>query len=90
MDEDAFSPEEVSVKRNIGELVWRLLATLTAREEKVLRRRFGIGEARTHTLQEVGDEFGVTRERIRQIGAEVLMKLRRLVRREKAWTLWDE
>lgn len=90
VDEDAFSPEEVSVKKNLAELIWRLLATLTAREEKVLRRRFAIGEARTHTLQEVGDEFGLTRERIRQIEAEVLMKLRRLVRREKAWTLWDE
>jgi len=90
VDEDAFSPEEASVKKNIGELVWRLLATLTAREEKMLRRRFGIGEARTHTLKEVGDKFGVTRERIRQIEAEALMRLRRLVRREKAWTLWDE
>ena len=82
VDEDAFSPEEVSVKRNLAELVWRLLATLSAREEKMLRRRFGIGEARTHTLKEVGDEFGVTRERIRQIEAKVLMRLRRCVRRE--------
>jgi len=82
VDEDAFSPEEVSVKRNLAELVWRLLATLSAREEKMLRGRFGIGEARTHTLQEVGDEFGVTRERIRQIEAEVLMRLQRCVRRE--------
>jgi RNA polymerase primary sigma factor len=82
IDEDAFSPEEVSVKRNLAELVWRLLATLSAREEKMLRKRFGIGELGTHTLKEVGDEFGVTRERIRQIEAEVLMRLRRCVRRE--------
>jgi RNA polymerase primary sigma factor len=82
VDEDAFSPEEVSVKRNLAELVWRLLATLSAREEKMLRKRFGIGELGTHTLKEVGDEFGVTRERIRQIEAEVLMRLRRCVRRE--------
>ncbi|MGD8372345.1 MAG: sigma-70 family RNA polymerase sigma factor [Syntrophobacterales bacterium] len=82
VDEDAFSPEEVSVKRNLAELVWRLLGTLSAREEKMLRKRFGIGELRTHTLKEVGDEFGVTRERIRQIEAEVLMRLRRCVRRE--------
>jgi RNA polymerase primary sigma factor len=82
VDEDAFSPEEVSVKRNLAELVWRLLATLSAREETILRKRFGIGEARTHTLKEVGDEFGVTRERIRQIEAEVLMRLQRCVRRE--------
>jgi RNA polymerase primary sigma factor len=66
----------------LAELVWRLLATLSAREEKMLRKRFGIGELGTHTLKEVGDEFGVTRERIRQIEAEVLMRLRRCVRRE--------
>jgi len=88
VDEDAFSPEEVSVKRNLAELVWRLLATLSAREEKMLRGRFGIGEARTHTLQEVGDEFGVTRERIRQIEAEVLMRLQRCVRRENLDFFW--
>jgi RNA polymerase primary sigma factor len=59
-----------------------ILATLTPREEEVLRRRFGIGEETGHTLQEVGDEFGVTRERIRQIQAKALSKLRRTGRRK--------
>ena len=53
-----------------------MLATLTPREEKILRMRFGIGEKSEHTLEEVGDDFSVTRERIRQIEAKALRKLR--------------
>jgi RNA polymerase primary sigma factor len=75
-DSASVSPEEAVIQRNLAERTHMILATLTPREEKVLRRRFGIGEETGHTLQEVGDEFGVTRERIRQIQAKALTKLR--------------
>ena len=75
-DKGSVSPEEAAIQKDRAELVQVILATLTPREEKVLRRRFGIGEDTGHTLQEVGDEFGVTRERIRQIQAKALTKLR--------------
>ena len=61
---------------NVAEQTQRVLATLTPREEKVLRMRFGIGEKSDHTLEEVGRNFSVTRERIRQIEAKALRKLR--------------
>jgi RNA polymerase primary sigma factor len=76
-DEDAVSPDEAFVQRNVAERVKNVLATLTPREEKILRRRFGIEEVRPHTLREVGEEFGVTRERVRQVEAKALNKLRR-------------
>lgn len=75
-DKKAVSPEEAVIRGNMVEQIQKILATLTPREEKVLRRRFGIGEKSGHTLQEVGEEFGVTRERIRQIEAKALRKLR--------------
>jgi RNA polymerase primary sigma factor len=75
-DRGSVSPEEAAIQKDRAERVHVILATLTPREEKVLRRRFGIGEETGHTLQEVGDEFGVTRERIRQIQAKALTKLR--------------
>ena len=75
-DRGSVSPEEATIQKDRAERVQVILATLTPREEKVLRRRFGIGEDSGHTLQEVGDEFGVTRERIRQIQAKALTKLR--------------
>jgi len=81
-DKDAASPEEVSIQKEMAERTRRVLATLTPREEKILRRRFGIGEARQHTLQEVGEEFGVTRERVRQIEEKALKKLRHPRRRK--------
>jgi len=77
------SPEEATIQKDRAERVHAILATLTPREEKVLRRRFGIGEETGHTLQEVGDEFGVTRERIRQIQAKALTKLRHSSRSKK-------
>jgi biotin carboxyl carrier protein len=61
---------------NLAEQTRKVLATLTPREEKVLRMRFGIGEKSDHTLEEVGQDFEVTRERIRQIEAKALRKLR--------------
>ena len=75
-DKRVVSPEEAAIHGETAELIERMLATLTPREEKVLRKRFGIGEKRGHTLEEIGKEFGVTRERIRQIEAKALKKLR--------------
>ncbi len=75
-DRASVSPEEATIQKDRAERVHVILATLTPREEKILRRRFGIGEETGHTLQEVGDEFGLTRERIRQIQAKALSKLR--------------
>ncbi len=75
-DRGSVSPEEAAIQKDRAERVHVILATLTPREEKVLRRRYGIGEETGHTLQEVGDDFGVTRERIRQIQAKALTKLR--------------
>lgn len=76
-DKDVASPEETFIQRNMAERIRRVLATLTPREEKILRRRFGIAEARPYTLQELGEEFGITRERVRQIEAKALRKLQR-------------
>ncbi len=70
------SPDQVAISLNLIEQTRKVLATLTPREEKVLRMRFGIGERCEHTLEEVGRDFKVTRERIRQIEAKALRKLR--------------
>ncbi len=75
-DEKAADPGEATVSSNMGEKTREALTTLTAREEKVLRMRFGVDEVKDHTLEEVGQDFDVTRERIRQIEAKALRKLR--------------
>jgi RNA polymerase primary sigma factor len=75
-DKKIASPLEHAIRNNLHTQVRRVLNTLTDREEKVLRWRFGIGENTDHTLEEVGQEFDVTRERIRQIEAKALRKLR--------------
>jgi len=75
-DKRVTSPLDSAIKMDLQEQIKKVLHTLTPREEKVLRRRFGIGEAADHTLEEVGQEFDVTRERIRQIEAKALRKLR--------------
>ncbi|RMG43107.1 MAG: RNA polymerase sigma factor RpoD [Candidatus Dadabacteria bacterium] len=75
-DKRAISPANAVVNMNLQEQTRKVLATLTPREEKVLRMRFGIGEKSDHTLEEVGQNFDVTRERIRQIEAKALRKLR--------------
>jgi RNA polymerase primary sigma factor len=75
-DKRIISPAEAVINVNLSEQTRKVLATLTPREEKVLRMRFGIGEKSDHTLEEVGQDFFVTRERIRQIEAKALRKLR--------------
>jgi len=75
-DKNALSPVEAVITNNLESQTRRVLKTLTPREEKVLRMRFGIGEKSDHTLEEVGQDFDVTRERIRQIEAKALRKLR--------------
>jgi RNA polymerase primary sigma factor len=75
-DKNIINPAEAVININLSEQTRRVLATLTPREEKVLRMRFGIGEKSDHTLEEVGQDFFVTRERIRQIEAKALRKLR--------------
>lgn len=75
-DKAMLSPSDAVTNVNLSEQTRKVLATLTTREEKVLRMRFGIGEASDHTLEEVGQDFNVTRERIRQIEAKALRKLR--------------
>ncbi len=76
-DEDSVSPEEAATYQLLKEHVNSVLALLTPREQKILRMRFGLEDGRSHTLEEVGQEFGVTRERIRQIEAKALAKLRK-------------
>ncbi|MEI7440122.1 MAG: RNA polymerase sigma factor RpoD [bacterium] len=75
-DKSVINPSEAVINLNLSEQTRKVLATLTPREEKVLRMRFGIGEDSDHTLEEVGQDFSVTRERIRQIEAKALRKLR--------------
>ena len=82
-DEDASEPSEAASFSLLKEQLMAVLATLTPREEKVLRLRFGIEDGRTRTLEEVGKEFNVTRERIRQIEAKALRKLRHPSRSKK-------
>ncbi len=76
-DEDAKTPEENATYQLLKEHVNSVLGLLTPREQKILRMRFGLEDGRSHTLEEVGQEFGVTRERIRQIEAKALAKLRK-------------
>ncbi len=82
-DEDALAPDEAALKTITNEDIDGVLKTLTPREEAVIRLRFGLMDGRCHTLEEVGSEFNVTRERIRQIEAKALRKLRHPVRSNK-------
>ena len=81
-DKKIMSPVEAVTKFDLSEQTRKIMTTLTPREEKVLRKRFGVGEKADHTLEEVGREFSVTRERIRQIEAKALRKLRHPRRRK--------
>jgi RNA polymerase primary sigma factor len=85
-DKKVAPPGDAAVNRSLHEQTKKVLSTLTPREEKVLRMRFGIGEKADHTLEEVGQDFDVTRERIRQIEAKALRKLRHPSRSKKLRT----
>src|SRR3546814_13220692 len=80
---NAIIPVDAAIQANLKETVTRVLASLTPREERVLRMRFGIGMNTDHTLEEVGQQFSVTRERIRQIEATALRKLKHPSRSEE-------
>ncbi len=82
-DEDALAPDDAALKTITNEDIDNVLKTLTPREEQVIRLRFGLVDGRCHTLEQVGEQFQVTRERIRQIEAKALRKLRHPVRSSK-------
>ena len=88
-DETALQPLDAAVNSNLRETTTRVLASLTPREERVLRMRFGIGMNTDHTLEEVGQQFAVTRERIRQIEAKALRKLKHVSRSRKLRSFLD-
>ena len=87
-DPRTLSPEDYTARQNMAEIIRELFHGLTPREEKVIRMRFGIGETETFTLDEIGKEFGVTRERIRQIEAKAVIKLKKMLKGKK--TSWDD
>ena len=88
-DKNAVLPLDAAIQGNLRETTTRILATLTPREERVLRMRFGIGMNTDHTLEEVGQQFSVTRERIRQIEAKALRKLKHPSRSRKLRSFLD-
>jgi RNA polymerase primary sigma factor len=88
-DKNAVLPLDAAIQGNLRETTTRVLASLTAREERVLRMRFGIGMNTDHTLEEVGQQFSVTRERIRQIEAKALRKLKHPSRSRKLRSFLD-
>ena len=88
-DKNAVRPLDAAIQANLRETTTRVLASLTAREERVLRMRFGIGMNTDHTLEEVGQQFSVTRERIRQIEAKALRKLKHPSRSRKLRSFLD-
>ena len=88
-DKNAIQPLDAAIHGNLRETTTRVLASLTAREERVLRMRFGIGMNTDHTLEEVGQQFSVTRERIRQIEAKALRKLKHPSRSRKLRSFLD-
>ncbi|MBO23113.1 MAG: RNA polymerase sigma factor RpoD [Rhodospirillaceae bacterium] len=89
-DKNAVLPVDAAIQSNLRETTTRVLASLTPREERVLRMRFGIGTNTDHTLEEVGQQFSVTRERIRQIEAKALRKLKHPSRSRKLRSFLDQ
>ena len=83
-------PLEAAIQAKLREATTRVLSSLTPREERVLRMRFGIGTNTDHTLEEVGQQFNVTRERIRQIEAKALRKLKHPSRSRKLRSFLDD
>jgi len=82
-DKEVISPQEAAISSNMANQTQRVLSTLNKREEKILRMRFGIGEKDNYTLEEVGQDFDLTRERIRQIEDKALRKLKHSSRADK-------
>jgi RNA polymerase primary sigma factor len=82
-DKEAVSPQDAAISSNMAKWIQKVLSTLNEREEKILRMRFGIGEKHDHTLEEVGQDFNLTRERIRQIEDKALRKLKHSSRADK-------
>lgn len=87
-DPKTISPEDYTARQNMAEIIRDLFNGLTPREEKVIRMRFGIGETETYTLEEIGKEMGVTRERIRQIEAKAVLKLKKMLKTKR--TSWED
>jgi RNA polymerase primary sigma factor len=88
-DKNTILPIDAAIQSNLRETATRVLASLTPREERVLRMRFGIGMNSEHTLEEVGQQFSVTRERIRQIEAKALRKLKHPIRSKELRSFLD-
>ncbi len=88
-DESAVRPLDAAIQANLRETTTRVLQTLTPREERILRMRFGIGVSSDHTLEQVGQQFSVTRERIRQIEAKAIRKLKHPSRSRKLRSFLD-
>ncbi|MGH8162069.1 MAG: sigma-70 family RNA polymerase sigma factor, partial [Gammaproteobacteria bacterium] len=89
-DNSVTAPDDSAMNEGLREAMHSVLATLTAREAKVLRMRFGIGTNTDHTLEEVGKQFDVTRERIRQIEAKAIRKLKHPTRSERLKSFIEE
>ena len=89
-DDSALQPLDSAIHSNLKETCTKILSSLTPREERVLRMRFGIGMNTDHTLEEVGQQFNVTRERIRQIEAKALRKLKHPSRSRKLRSFLDQ
>jgi RNA polymerase primary sigma factor len=88
-DKGAISPQDLAISSNMAKQIQRVLSTLNQREEKILRMRFGIGEKQDYTLEEVGQYFELTRERIRQIEEKALRKLKHSSRADKLKSFID-
>ena len=88
-DQNAIQPIDATIQSNLRETTSHMLASLTPREERIVRMRFGLGMNSDHTLEEVGQQFSVTRERIRQIEAKALRKLRHPSRSRALWSFFD-
>ena len=88
-DEDAVSPLEMTIQTNLTMEIREVLASLTPREAKILKMRFGIEERKDYTLEEVGQEFGITRERIRQIENKALRRLKHPKRKWKLRSFYE-